>query len=71
MMRRMFGIGFLQIQKVATVSQRLDEQKDRVKQQRHRHEKDFLFRGKRWALVEVVKFGETKPSTVSPMITLR
>ena len=45
-MRRMFGSGFLQIQEVATVSQRLDEQKDRVKQQRHRREKDFLFRGK-------------------------
>src|SRR6266851_4000051 len=48
-MRRMFGGGFLQIQEVPTVSQRLNEQKDRVKQQRHRREKDSLFRGKRWA----------------------
>ena len=31
------------------VAQRLDEQKNRVKQQRHRHEKDFLFGRKRWA----------------------
>src|SRR5512133_3614838 len=49
MMRRMFAGGFLQIQEVATVSQRLNEQKDRVQQQRHRREKDSLFRGKRWA----------------------
>jgi len=31
------------------MSQRLDEQKNRVKQQRHRREKDFLFGGKCWA----------------------
>ena len=31
------------------MSQRLDEQKDRVKQQRHRREKNSLFRGKGWA----------------------
>ena len=49
MMRRMLGRGFFYIQEVATVSQRLDEQKDRVKQQRHRRKKDSLFRGKGWA----------------------
>ena len=48
-MRRMLGRGFFYIQEVAPVSQRLDEQKDRVKQQRHRREKNFLFGGKGWA----------------------
>src|SRR5215468_11617520 len=50
MMRRMFGCrGFSCLDKIATVSKRLDEQESRVEQQRHRHEKDFLFGRKRWA----------------------
>src|SRR6266508_2360829 len=48
MMRRMLGRGFFYIQEIAPVSQRLDNQKDRVKQQRHRCEKNFLFGGKGW-----------------------
>src|SRR4029453_726101 len=49
MTRRMLGGGFFYIQEVATVSQRLNEQKNRVKQQRHHREKNFLFGGKGWA----------------------
>jgi hypothetical protein len=49
MMRRMLGRGFFYIQEVAPVSQRLDEQEDRVKQQRHCREKNSLFGGKGWA----------------------
>src|SRR5262245_48486995 len=48
-MRRMPGSGLFCLDEVATVSKRHDEQKSRVKQQRHRHEKDFLFGRKRWA----------------------
>src|SRR5262245_8214675 len=49
MMRRMLGRGFLHIQKIPTVAKGLDEQKSRVKQQRHGQEKDFLFGRKCWA----------------------
>src|SRR6476661_2595321 len=49
MMRRMLRRGFFYVQEVAAVSQRLDEQKDRVKQKRHRREKDFLLCRKSWA----------------------
>src|SRR5262245_57181739 len=48
-MRRRLGCGFSCLDEVATVSKRLDEQESRVEQQRHRHEKDFLFGRKRWA----------------------
>src|SRR5262249_50310687 len=48
-MSRMLGRSFSCLDEVAAVSKRLDEQESRVKQQRHRYEKDFLFGGKRWA----------------------
>src|SRR6516164_7964816 len=48
-MRRMLRRCFFYLDEVATMSKRLDEQESRVKQQRHRHEKDFLFGRKRWA----------------------
>src|SRR5438477_3888654 len=46
---RMLGRDFFYIKEVAPVTQRLDEQKDRVKQQRHRREKNSLFGGEGWA----------------------
>src|SRR4029077_9168486 len=49
MMGRILRHGFFYIKEVAPVSQRLDEEKDRIKQQRDRREKDFLFRRKGWA----------------------
>src|SRR4030095_809771 len=48
-MRRMLGCGLFYIQEIAAMSQGLDEQKNRVKQQRHRREENFLFGGKGWA----------------------